>query len=320
MKYYLGIDLGGTNIATGVIQEDYTMLAKHSVPTAYPRSAEAIVEDMALAGRAVLEKAGLTEKDIEYVGVGVPSTVNQFNHRVVFANNLNWRDYDMIAEFQKNWDIPVFLGNDADAAALGEVMACIGREYENAMMITLGTGLGGGIILNNRLFTGGDGLGCEPGHTIIVADGQQCTCGKKGCLEAYASVTALVRDTIRAMGDYPDSIMRDMTGNDITKVTGRTAFDAAKKGDVAGQEVVKNFIHYLAVGIGSMATLLRPQAVILGGGVCNEGENLFKPLREEVSKLVYAGDIMGSPKLVKATLGNDAGIIGAALLGAQDKL
>ena len=320
MKYYLGIDLGGTNIATGVIQEDYTMLAKHSVPTAYPRSAEAIVEDMALAGRAVLEKAGLTEKDIEYVGVGVPSTVNQFNHRVVFANNLNWRDYDMIAEFQKNWDIPVFLGNDADAAALGEVMACIGREYENAMMITLGTGLGGGIILNNRLFTGGDGLGCEPGHTIIVADGQQCTCGKKGCLEAYASVTALVRDTIRAMGDYPDSIMRDMTGNDITKVTGRTAFDAAKKGDVAGQEVVKNFIHYLAVGIGSMATLLRPQAVILGGGVCNEGENLFKPLREEVSKLVYAGDIIGSPKLVKATLGNDAGIIGAALLGAQDKL
>lgn len=320
MKYYLGIDLGGTNIATGIIKEDYTMVAKHSVPTAYPRSAEAIVRDMALAGKAVLEKAGLTESDIEYVGVGVPSTVNQFNHRVVFANNLNWKDYDMITEFRKNWDIPVYLGNDADAAALGEVLAGIGRDYQNALMITLGTGVGGGIIFNNRLFTGGDGLGCEPGHTIIVADGEQCTCGKKGCLEAYASVTALIRDTIRAMGNYPDSIMREMTGNDISKVNGRTAFDAAKKGDKAGQEVVKKYIHYLAVGISSMSTLLRPQAVILGGGVANEGEALFKPLREEFFSMVYGSDIIGGPKLVKATLGNDAGIIGAALLGAQDKL
>lgn len=320
MKHYLGIDLGGTNIATGVIDENYNMIAKHNVPTAYPRPAEAIVKDMALAGRAALEKAGLSEKDIEYVGVGVPSTVNQFNHHVVFANNLNWRDYDMIAEFRKTWDIPVHLANDADSAALGEVLAGIGKEYQNALMITLGTGLGGGIILNHRLFTGGDGLGCEPGHTIIVADGEPCTCGKRGCLEAYASVTALVRDTIRAMGEYPDSIMREMTGNDIAKVNGRTAFDAAKQGDPAGQKVVNSFIHHLAVGIGSMATLLRPQAVILGGGVCNEGEYLFAPLREEVAKLVYAGDIIGAPKIVKATLGNDAGIIGAALLGAQDKL
>lgn len=317
MKYYLGIDLGGTAIATGVVDENHKLVEKYSVPTNYPRSMEEIVRDMALAARTVLDKAGLAESDIDYIGIGVPSTINQSNGHVVFANNLNWKDVDVVAEFKKTWDIPVHMANDADAAALGEVIAGAARNYDNALMLTLGTGVGGGLIFNKKLYTGGDGFGSEPGHITIVANGAPCTCGRKGCFEAYASVTALIRETIRAMADYPDSIMREMVGNDMGRVSGRTAFDAAKKGDIAGQRVVDDYIHHLAVGISSLVILLRPQAVILGGGVCNEGNPLFVPLRQQVEPMIYAGDIIGVPPIIRAELGNDAGIIGAALLGVK---
>lgn len=317
MKHYLGIDLGGTAIAVGVIREDYSFASKHSIPTSCPRPFEAIVKDMVQAGRKALEMAGLTEADVDYVGLGVPSTINQTNNRVVFANNLGWKNLDVIAEFQKSWDIPAYVANDADAAALAEVIAGAARDFENILMLTLGTGVGGGIIFRKKLYTGGDGFGSEPGHTIVVADGEPCTCGRKGCLEAYASVTALIRDTKRAMAEHPESAMHGICGGDPAKVSGRTAFDAARQGDPAGLALVERYIHYLAVGVSSLIILLRPQAVILGGGVCNEGEYLFGPLRAAVEPMVYAHDIIGVPKILKAGLGNDAGIIGAALLGVR---
>ena len=317
MKYYLGIDLGGTNIAVGVINEAYEFVADYKTPTLGRRSFEEVVADMADAAKKALDKAGLSPEDIEHVGIGAPSTIDPDSRHMVYANNLNWIDVDIIGEFKKHMNAQVYLANDADCAAYGEALAGVAKDYTNVMMLTLGTGVGGGIVLDNKLFLGGSGHGCEPGHSTIAMDGELCTCGRRGCLETYASVTALIRDTIRAMAANPDSIMHEMCEDDMRKVSGRTAFDAAKKGDATALEVVHNYVHYLAVGISSFVTTFRPQAIILGGGVCNEGEYLLEPLRKEVTATAYAAELMPATPILKATLGNDAGIIGAAFLGAQ---
>ncbi len=316
MKYYLGIDLGGTNIATSVIDENYHFLARHSIPTLGNRPFEFVVKDMADAGREVLRKAGLTEKDIDYVGIGAPSTIEPNTQHIVFANNLGWKNADLAGEFKKYWDIPVKIANDADCAALGESLAGAAKDYDSVMMLTLGTGVGGSFIMDKKIYLGGNGYGCEPGHSTLVYNGVRCTCGRRGCLEAYASVTALIRETIEMMAMYPNSLMREMCGNDISKVDGRTAFDAAKKGDEAAIRVVENYEGYLAAGIGSLVISFRPSVVILGGGLSNEGENLLGPVRRLVHDTLYAADLIAPPAILKATLGNDAGIIGAAMLGA----
>lgn len=316
MKYYLGIDLGGTNIATGVIDENFRFVARHSVSTLGTRPFDVVVRDMADAARAVLKKAELTEADITYVGIGAPSTIDPKTRCVVFANNLGWKDADLIGEFQKSWDIPVLLANDADCAAFGESLTGAAKDYSNVLMLTLGTGVGGSIIMDKKIFLGGNGYGCEPGHSTLVYNGVPCTCGRRGCLEAYASVTALIRQTIETMANYPTSLMRELCGYDLRKVSGRTAFDAAKKGDEAALLVVENYVGYLVAGIGSLVTTFRPAVVLLGGGVSHEGEYLIEPVRRLVSETIYAADLMEPPDILRATLGNDAGIIGAAMLGA----
>ena len=313
-RHYLGIDLGGTDIKVGVVGEDYSLVAKHVIPTLSQRSVEDVVADMAAAGKAAVKMAGLSENDIVHVGVGIPGTVNSKTNEVVYANNIDWRNVYFIPIFQQHWNIPVFLGNDADAAALAEALAGAAREYDNVVVLTLGTGVGGGLIFDNKVFTGG-GLGTEPGHIIIAMDGEPCTCGSRGCFEAYASVTALIRDAIRAMADYPDSLLHELCGGDFSRVNGRIVFDAAKKDDAAAKFVVANYVKYVGTGIASLCNAVRPQAVILGGGVCNAGEPLFKPLGKIVESLVYSTDDGGLPVIIKAELGNDAGMIGAALFG-----
>lgn len=315
MGYYLGIDLGGTNIVAGVVDEHYNIVQKSFRPTILKRSFEEIVADMAATASDALSTANLTKADVSYVGIGVPSSIDPKTNRLVFANNLRWKDVDVIGEFQKSWDTPVRMANDADCAALGECYAGAGGDYDSIIMVTLGTGVGGGIILNKKLFLGGDGVGIEPGHSILIHDGFLCTCGRKGCLEAYASVLALIRQSIDMMMVYPHSLMWEECGHDLNKVEGRTPFDAAKNGDEAGKLVVDQYVKYLADGVASMVTLLRPQAIIIGGGISNAGEYLLEPLRKLVSTTIYAHDILGSPPIVKAQLGNDAGVIGAALLG-----
>ncbi len=314
MKYYLGIDLGGTNIVAGVVDERYQIVQKSQRPTHLKRTFEEIVADMAAAALDALSSAGLTKEDVSYVGIGVPSSVNPKTHRVVFANNLGWKNADVIGEFQKSWNLPVYMANDADCAALGECFAGAGKEYDSLLMITRGTGVGGGVVLNNKLFLGGDGVGLEPGHTVLVHDGFLCTCGQRGCLEAYASVTALIRQSVDMMMVYPHSLMWEECGHDLNRVEGRTAFAAARRGDLAGQTVVDQYIRYLSSGLASMVTLLRPRAVIVGGGVSNAGDDLMAPLKKQVYEKIYAGDILPPPEVLPAKLGNDAGIIGAALL------
>ncbi len=317
MRHYLGIDLGGTNIAACVTNADYELLAKHHRPTQHTRPFEEIVADMAEAARQTLRQAGLAESDVAYVGIGVPSPVHPVTRRVVFANNLMWRDLDLVSEFQKHWDIPVYLGNDADCAALGESVAGAAKDYDSVMLITLGTGVGGGLVIGKKLFLGGDGFGTEPGHVTLVDDGFPCTCGRLGCVEAYASVTALIRQSLDAMSVYPHSLMWDECERDMNRVNGRTAFDAAKKGDAPAKAVVERYIRYLGHAISSYHTLFRPEVYLIGGGVSNEGEYLLSPLRAIVAGTIHGKGTMETPKILKARLGNDAGLIGAALLGVQ---
>lgn len=317
MKYYIGIDLGGTNIAAGVVTEEKYLMAKHSVPTLAWRSFEDIVADMASLTLTAIENAGLEQKDISCVGIGVPSSIHPVTGNVVFANNLNWVDKPLISEFQKHISLPVFLGNDADCAALGEAFAGSARDYDNVLMLTLGTGVGGGLIMNKKLFSGGTKLGFEPGHICLVYNGLPCTCGQRGCFEVYASCTGLIRQTIEAIAQYPTTEMKKLCDNNFDKVSARTAFDAARLGDMAALQVVDTYTSYVAAGAASLINVLRPDVLIIGGGLSNEGDYLLKPLNKKIKAFIYASDIVAPPNAIRATLGNDAGIIGATLLGEE---
>ena len=314
MKYYVGIDLGGTDIKAGVIDEGFNIVAKHVVPTNPGRLVDEIVADMADAGKTAVKMAGLAESDIIYVGVGIPGAVNSKTNIIILTPNVGWKNVDFIPIFKKYWDIPVFLGNDADAAALAEVYAGAARGYDNVVVLTLGTGVGGGFVFDKKIFTGG-GFGTEPGHIIIVADGEPCGCGARGCLEAYASVTALIREAKQIMAEHPDSLLHTLCEGDSSRVNGKIIFDAAKQDDTAAKAIVSDYVKYLGAGIASFCNALRPQAIILGGGVCNAGEPLFAPLDKIVESLIFSTGDVEIPPILRAELGNDAGIIGAALFG-----
>lgn len=314
------MDLGGTNIAAGIVDENYNIIANHSRPTLKHRSFEEIVADMAKATHEVIEIAGLKLSDFTSVGIGAPSSIDPVTKRIAFANNLRWKNAPLIEEFNKHIDIPVFIANDADCAALGESIAGDAKKFDSVLFITLGTGVGGGLIMNNQIFTGCSGFGFEPGHTTLVLDGFPCTCGRLGCFESYASVTGLIRETIEEMAGDPNTLMREICGNDLGRVSGRTAFEAAKKGDKAGQRVVDKYIYYVANGISSLVAALRPHAVLIGGGISNEGDYLLEPIRRIVNEVTYSKDTIIPPQIFKASLGNSAGIIGAAFLESQKNI
>lgn len=313
MRYFIGIDLGGTNIAAGVVSQDGQLLCKTSLPTGARRPAGEIVADMARAAEQCLAASGLDKSQIEALGVGVPGAIDNDTGMVLFTANLDWRSLPLARMLRELLDLPVYLGNDADCAALGEALAGGAQDFESALMITLGTGIGGGLVSHRKLFTGWSGVGIEPGHFTLVAGGVQCGCGNRGCFEAYASATALIRQTREAMITHPDSALWNFADS-VEQVNAKTVFDAAAVGDSVAQTVVDQYEEYLAAGIGGIVNLFRPHAVILGGGVSNQGENLLVPLRKKLKKYCYASQYIAPPQVVKATLGNDAGIIGAALL------
>lgn len=315
-KYYVGIDLGGTDIKAGVIDDSFSIIAKHVSPTLTKRSVEEIVSDMVAAGKSAVNKAGINERDILHVGIGVPGTVNSKTNIVVLAPNLGWKHVDLIPIFKKYWDVPIFFGNDADAAALAEVYAGAAKGYDNAVLLTLGTGVGGGLVFDKKLYSC-DGYSPEPGHIIIVVDGKQCTCGTRGCLEAYASVTALIRDAKDIMAKNPDSLLHKYCDGDDSRINGKMIFDAASHDDIAAKMVVADYVKYLGAGIASLCNALRPQVVILGGGVSNAGTLLFEPLEKIVKSLIFASEEGKLPSILQAKLGNDAGTLGAALFGIR---
>ena len=270
MRYRLAIDLGGTDIKSGVVDDSYAIIKSHTIPTRAERSFEAVVADMGRAAKEVAAMAGLTLEDFSCVGVGVPSTINPHTGRLVFSNNTNWRNVPLREELHKNVGLPVYIGNDANCAVIGEALAGAAKGRRNVLMLTLGTGVGGGILYDGRLFTGGDGMGAELGHMTLVHEGIRCTCGLPGCLESYASVSALIRQTREAMEAHPDSLMNQIA-RERKKVSGRTAFDAMRAGDEAARAVVDQYITFVTNGIGSLVTIFRPEIVLIGGGISNEG-------------------------------------------------
>lgn len=312
--YKLGIDLGGTNIVAGVVDEEFNIVATAKRKTNCPRPAEEIIDDMAAVALEAIEKADLNKDDIEAAGVGSPGAIDPHNGVVCFANNLGFFNVPMASMLKERTGIDFYLENDANAAAYGEFVAGAGKGTKNFIMITLGTGVGGGIIIDGKLYSGSNYAGAELGHTVISMDGEMCGCGRQGCWEAYASATALIRQTKQAMIKFPKSIMWEMCNNDINAVNGRTAFDAMRQGDEAGKQVVDKYIYYISVGIANNINIFQPEIICIGGGVSNEGDNLIKPIKRYVEGDNYARNVKNRAKIRTAKLGNDAGIIGAAYI------
>ncbi len=316
--YYAGIDLGGTNIAAGIVDENLKIIKKGSVPTGNGRHYSEIIRDMAVLTLELMKQTGLSIEDIQYIGIGSPGTCDRENGYLLYTNNINFNDVPMRQEMQKYIPLPVYIENDANCAALGESMAGAAKDVEDSVTITLGTGIGGGIIVRNRLLIGFNGMAGEIGHIVIVHNGEQCTCGRKGCWEAYASATGLIRLTRDAAVRNPESAINRLVGGDLSRIDAKTSFDAMREGDATGKMVVETYIRYLADGLANIINIFQPSKVVIGGGICKEGETLLKPLREIVRKSTYYGEgNVPQTRIVTAELGNDAGIVGAAMLGLQ---
>lgn len=319
MKYYIGIDLGGTNIVAGVVNENYEIVATAKVKTNLPRPAEEICKDMAKVAEKAVSEAGLQMSDIESVGVGTPGIANSESGVVEYSNNLGFENVPMAEMIGNILGKPVYIENDANAAAYGEFVAGAAKGARHAVAITLGTGVGGGIIIDGKIFAGFNFAGAEIGHTVIEVDGPQCTCGRKGCFEVFSSATGLIRMTKEAMEENKSSKMWEMMKEDGNRVSGRLAFNAMRAGDETAKAVVDKYIKYLAAGITNTINIFQPDVLCIGGGVCNEGDPLLLPLKELVKKEVYTRNSKNNTEIVIAKLGNDAGIIGAAFLGLAKK-
>lgn len=313
--YYIGIDLGGTNIAAGLVDDNCKILCKDSVPTnAAGRTADEIITDMAKLALRLTAKAGLKPENIAWVGIGTPGSINKEKGIAEFAGNLPFKMTPMTDVFHKTWDIPVIIENDANAAALGEAYAGAAKGCRHAAMITLGTGVGGGFVIDRKIYAGFNFNGAEVGHMVIVHGGRLCTCGRRGCWETYASVSGLIADTKEAMRAHPESAMWSIAGGSLDAVNGKTSFVAARQGDAAGMEVVDQYLAYVATGVTNLINIFQPEVFCIGGAISKEGDFLLEPIRKHVVEERFTR-YCSQTELKIATLGNDAGIIGAAMLG-----
>jgi len=315
--YYLGIDLGGTNIAAGIIDENYNIIATAKKRTVVPCSSDSLCEQLSSTAFEVLGKAKMTINDIPWIGVGTPGTVNRNTGVVEFANNLYLSNYPLKELLEAKMNKKVIVENDANAAAFGEFHAGALKGVTNGLAITLGTGIGSGIIIDGKIYAGTNFAAGEMGHTVIAFNGRHCTCGRNGCWETYASATGLIVTTKEAMlktNDHSSPIWA-LADGDLNNVNGRTAFDALRAGDPVGKAIVDEYISYLGCGLTNCINTFQPDVLCIGGGICNEGETLLKPLREYIAEEVYTINTSRKTILCTAQLGNDAGIIGAALIG-----
>ncbi len=310
-KYYVGIDLGGTFIKGGIVNDLGEIVLEDKVPTESDKGADTVAQNIATLAQTLMARLGLQKEDVVGLGMGVPGMIDSKAGNVIYSNNLKWKDFRIAEKVAELTGLQVKIANDANVAALGEAKFGAAKGHENVVMITLGTGVGSGIVAEGRLLEGNKSAGAELGHMVIVAGGEQCTCGLKGCFEAYASATALIRDTKRAMDAHKDSKMWEI--GSLDKVTGKTAFDY-QESDLYAKEVVDSYIERLACGITNAANIFRPEVVLLGGGVCAEGDRLIKPLQKLLNRDIFAGELGPQVPIRVAELGNSAGILGAAAL------
>lgn len=312
--YNIGIDLGGTNIKVGLVDENYNIVSKATARTNLPRPAEEICGSIVETVWDALTQAKVTIGEVNSIGIGTPGVANRNSGVVLYSCNLGFDNTDLRTLIKSKLGKEVYVENDANAAAFGEVLNGAGKGCKDVVVVTLGTGVGGGIIIDGKIYTGFNFCGAELGHTVIQYGGRQCGCGRKGCFEAYSSATALINMTKEAMEERPDSRMWEIAGGSLDNVDGKTAFDGWRAGDEAAAGVVNMYIEYLGCGLTNIVNTFQPEVLLIGGGICKEGENLTKPLEEFIRRESYCIDPSRSTRLDIAKLGNDAGIIGAAYL------
>ncbi len=317
---YIGIDVGGTNLKAGLVDGDGNLLATTKMKIATIENQEDLVQTMANMTRELAHLGQIPVEEISSVGVGIPGAVEIRSGSLLYTCNLPLRNVPLRRLFHKHLPMPLYIENDANAAAIGEYYAGAGRSSKRFVMVTLGTGIGSGIVHNGRIFHGSNGMAGEVGHMSIVHGGLPCPCGRQGCWEQYASATALKRLTLEAVAANPDSGLAHMVVENGGKVSGRSAFIAAREGDSVGQQVVDTYIGYLAEGITNVVNIFQPDMLAIGGGVSNEREELLlQPLQKLVARDSIPCNENKRTRIVVATLGNDAGIIGAALLGKKKR-
>lgn len=312
--YCIGVDIGGMSIKAGVVDKHGNILKKGTVVTDVEGGPAKIIKDIAELIRSLADPA---DREFMGIGIGSPGAVNSSTGVIDKAYNLNWTNVALVEELTRYINKPIKLSNDANVAALGETMFGVGRMYSDTVFITLGTGVGGGLVLGGKLYEGNEGKGAELGHMVLVVDGEQCTCGRKGCMEAYCSASALIRETKKAMLADKNSAMWKFSPS-LDEVNGKTAFECSKKGDKAAIGVVDYYVKYLGEGMLNFANIFRPQAIILGGGVCAQGDYLINKLKDYCKDRDYGFSGMPRFDILVAQLGNDAGIIGAAGLLLAD--
>lgn len=313
--YYIGIDLGGTNIAVGVVDEQNQIVTSEKTKTGATRPPEEIFDDIAATVERAIDKAGIDRQDIAYVGMGSPGAVNSSTGIIEFAGNLNFHNVPARAMLEQRLSLPAYVDNDANSAALGEAIAGAGDGIRDFVAVTLGTGVGSGIIIDGKILNGYNAVAGEMGHMVIQMGGEHCTCGRNGCWEAYAAATGLIRQTKRAMREHPESIMWQLVEGDIDAVNGRTSFEGMRQGDETAQKVVDRYLYYVACGIINIINSLQPEMICIGGGISKEGDTLLKPIQEHILAERFSKHSDRQTTVCCAKLGNDAGIIGASLLG-----
>lgn len=312
--YRIGIDLGGTNIKVGLIDEAHNIVGKKSGKTRANRPWQQVVADMAKLTKGLMEELGIAEGECLKLGIGSPGMIDHINGVVTFAGNFGWDNVPVLAEMRRYITLPMRISNDANCAALGETLAGAGKGSRNVVLITLGTGVGGGVVVETHLEEGGSAGGMEIGHTLLVMDGVACTCGRRGCFEAYASANALVRQARQAAQKDKASAMHSLCRGDLANMNGTIPFKAARMGDATAQKVVDGYIMYLGEGVINCINVWRPEKVLIGGGISNEGAPLIEPLNAYVKPRCFAGERGYVAPIEAAALGNDAGLIGAAAL------
>ncbi len=308
---YIGIDIGGTTVKGIIIDDKANEFSHDSIETGERDGGNALCTNIVTLIDRMLESAKIEKSECNGIGIGCPGMIDSRNGKVVFAGNLKLKDFPLACIVSDKTGLPVKLTNDANAAALGEARFGAGKKYKDSILITLGTGVGVVIIIDGKLFEGGSSAGTEIGHTVIVEDGYPCTCGRKGCFECYSSATALIRKTKEIMREDKNSAMWQTYNLDT--VSGKTAFDYADT-DKSAKSVVDWYVKYLACGITNFANVFRPQVIMLGGGVSEQGEKLSTPVQKFLDKQIFAGTGYAPVKVVKASLGSKAGAFGAAAL------
>lgn len=313
--YRIGIDLGGTNIVVGIVTDEGEIIAKSSIPTlAAERTGEEIVKVMAQKSLDMIRENNLTEDQFRSIGIGTPGVSDAENGILIYTVNLPFAHTSFREIFAEYTKLPMYINNDANCAALGEIVAGGAKGHKNCILITLGTGVGGGIIIDGRIVSGFNHAAGELGHMVTHKGGELCNCGRRGCFERYASATAIINATKLAAKFHPESVINELCGGDYSKINAKTAFDAKRQGDLIGSEIVETYIRDLGEGVINFINIFQPEVLLIGGGVSHEGEYLLAPLREYVFKYTYANEHIPQTRIERALLGNDAGLIGAAML------